>query len=261
MVIWGIYPIGLLEDLCSLVNSGLPCISAWPQRISPMGVWVSLMSHLVVSSEYRPLLCCHHCRYWHSYYHVYRLSSPRLLCHFYCVALHLLDTLDVLQHHLWVPQRTHCNCYCSCWALLLPLLRIHLSESCWFCPAPELSSAGMIVASSSSRCHHLKGPCCLWSMVELGITPFFCFPSAEWSWISAACAPKALWQFWFLLTTSLFLNIIADIYVMPVCARHCGEALRTLTCVIFVTDLGGRNAIIIISTEARNINWLTQGNQ
>lgn len=190
------------------------------------------------------------CLYFPQALLLFLLHCFTLAWHFECLATPPLGTTEDTQH-----------CYCSCWALLLLLLRIHLSERCRFCPAPKPSSAGIIVASSSTRCHHLKGPCCLWSMVELGRSPFFNFPSTAWSLISAACAPKVLWQFRFLLTTSLFLSIIADIYVMLVCARHCGEALHTLTCVIFMTDLGGRNAIIIISTEARNVNWLTQSNQ
>lgn len=116
MVIWGIYPIGFLEDLCTLVNAGPPCISAWPQGISPMGMWVSLMSHLEVSSEHPPLLCCYHCCYWHGYFYVYWLSllSPGSSV----ISIALLHT----RLTLWMSRNTTSGYHRGHTALLLLLL-------------------------------------------------------------------------------------------------------------------------------------------
>lgn len=157
MIIWGIYPIGLLEDLCTLKKSLLLCISHWPQGISPMVMWV-LTPLKLLSLPFLTLLRCTH---W----------TPWMSC---------TTSGDHRDYTWWL---------LSCYALLPCLLRIHLSESHWLHPPCE-SSAGMTIASSSTRCHYFKGPCCPWSMVELGRPSSFCFLSTEWSCISTAYAPR-----------------------------------------------------------------------
>lgn len=67
MIIWGICHVGLLDDLCILAKPHLPCISVWPQEIFPTGIWVRLISYLMESTEYWPLLCCRHCLCWQCY--------------------------------------------------------------------------------------------------------------------------------------------------------------------------------------------------
>lgn len=185
------------------------------------------------------------------------LTSTRLVCHFYCMAWPPLGTLDDLQHDLWVPQTAQ-------WRLLLGWHCCHsgwgaTSLSAADCPAPA-PSAPMTAASSPTRCHRFKGPRCLWSGVELGRTPSFSFLSPGWSRIMYCACPRPYSCFSVYLPCPLP-SIIADPYMMLARARHCGEALHTLIHVILMTDLGGRNTIIVIFTEARAVNLLTDSRQ
>ena len=187
------------------------------------------------------------------------LTSSRLLCHFYCIALHPLDALDILYHHLWVTMET------AQWhpLLVLGLAAVSVADgSLWgLLPleAPKPSAGAMMTASPTRR-HYFRVPHCLCSMVVLG------FLSAQGFGISAVCAsrPCSILIF-YLIAISLpkcsSWCLLFDGYVIwCLCDGSCWKALYMLICISLMIVSWSRNTVIIISTEPGEVNWLAQGN-